>query len=119
LVYAQELLDAGRPFSAHEVLEAGWKAAPESERDVWQGLAQLAVGVTHAARGNPTGARRLLERAEDNLGSAEASAPHQIDIAGLRGWAQQQVAGLQVARVGESLSLKIPRLTVVDREAHR
>ena len=34
----------GRPFHAHEVLEASWKAAPPAERDLWQGLAQLAVG---------------------------------------------------------------------------
>src|ERR1700722_15528100 len=45
---AQDLLDAGRPFHAHEVLEASWKAAPPGERDLWQGLAQIAVGVTHA-----------------------------------------------------------------------
>ena len=59
---AQRLLDAGRPFHAHEVLEGTWKAAPPDERDLWQGLAQLCVGLTHALRGNPVGARRLLER---------------------------------------------------------
>jgi hypothetical protein len=64
---ARALLDAGRPFSAHEVLEARWKAAPAEERDLWQGLAQLCVGVTHAARGNPTGAARLVERAAGRL----------------------------------------------------
>ncbi|MGZ4594906.1 MAG: DUF309 domain-containing protein, partial [Actinomycetes bacterium] len=40
LAEAQRLLDAGRPFHAHEVLEGTWKAAPEAERDLWQGLAQ-------------------------------------------------------------------------------
>ncbi|MGH3409474.1 MAG: DUF309 domain-containing protein, partial [Streptosporangiaceae bacterium] len=59
---AQQLLDAGRPFHAHEVLEASWKAAPEAERDLWQGLAQLAVGLTHARRGNAAGAAALLRR---------------------------------------------------------
>lgn len=49
---ARELVKAGRPFSAHEVLEASWKAGPIEERDLWQGLAQLCVGMTHAARGN-------------------------------------------------------------------
>ena len=48
-----EMLLAGRPFHAHEVLEAFWKAAPPAERDFWQGLAQLAVGLTHARRGPP------------------------------------------------------------------
>ena len=52
LAEAQELLDAGRPFHAHEVLEDAWKSAPEAERQLWRGLAQLAVGLTHATRGN-------------------------------------------------------------------
>lgn len=62
LRFARELLEAGRPFAAHEVLEARWKAGPVAERDLWQGLAQLCVGITHAARGNATGAARLVER---------------------------------------------------------
>jgi hypothetical protein len=62
LVAARALVEEGRPFSAHEVLEARWKAGPEQERDLWQGLAQLCVGLTHALRGNPVGGRRLLER---------------------------------------------------------
>ncbi len=63
LALAQRMLDEGRPFHAHEVLEASWKAAPDEERDFWQGLAQLAVGLTHARRGNPAGAVTLLRRA--------------------------------------------------------
>ena len=59
---AWKLVQEGRPFAAHEVLEARWKAGPEEERDLWQGLAQVCVGLTHAARGNSTGAVRLLER---------------------------------------------------------
>src|SRR5699024_6006349 len=51
LAEAQRLLDEGLPFHAHEVLEARWKAAPYAERDLWQGLAQLAVGLTHILRG--------------------------------------------------------------------
>ncbi|MEV5886547.1 DUF309 domain-containing protein, partial [Streptomyces sp. NPDC052020] len=59
---AQRLLDAGRPFHAHEVFEDAWKSRPEAERELWRGLAQLAVGLTHAARGNATGGSRLLRR---------------------------------------------------------
>ncbi|MGJ3509908.1 DUF309 domain-containing protein [Enemella sp. A6] len=62
LALARSLLDEGRPFSAHEVLEARWKACPPEERSLWQGLAQLCVAITHAARGNRAGADRLLER---------------------------------------------------------
>jgi hypothetical protein len=59
---ARKLVRQGRPFAAHEVLEARWKAGPDSERDLWQGLAQVCVGLTHAARGNTIGAARLLDR---------------------------------------------------------
>jgi hypothetical protein len=59
---AQQLIDEGRPFHAHEVLEAAWKAAPGAQRDLWQGLAQIAVGLTHARRGNGRGAANLLRR---------------------------------------------------------
>jgi predicted metal-dependent hydrolase len=64
---AQRYLDSGRPFHAHEVLEVLWKSRPDEERDLWQGLAQLAVGLTHAMRGNPTGAIALLQRGDDRL----------------------------------------------------
>jgi hypothetical protein len=59
LAYAQLLLDDGLAFNAHEVLEAAWKHRPDDERDLWQGLAQLAVGVTHVQRGNVVGEAML------------------------------------------------------------
>jgi hypothetical protein len=64
---ARRLVREGRPFSAHEVLEARWKAGPEEERALWQGLAQVCVALTHAARGNRVGAARLLERGSVRL----------------------------------------------------
>lgn len=84
LTEAQRLLDAGRPFHAHEVLEATWKAAPDAERDLWQGLAQIAVGLTHALRGNARGAEALLRRAARRLDRYPDRGPHDIDVAGLR-----------------------------------
>lgn len=64
---ARSLVQEGRPFAAHEVLEARWKAGPDEERNLWQGLAQLCVGLTHAARGNRIGAGRLLDRGSARL----------------------------------------------------
>lgn len=78
---AQDLLDAGRPFHAHEVLEASWKAAPAAERDLWQGLAQIAVGLTHAQRGNARGAVALLRRGAQRVGGYCGAAPHGVDAA--------------------------------------
>jgi len=97
LAEAQELLDAGRPFHAHEVLEDAWKSAPEAERELWRGLAQLAVGLTHALRGNPRGAATLLERGATNIGGFATAPPHGIDVEGLVRWARGAVdAGADV-----------------------
>jgi uncharacterized protein len=85
---AQRLLDEGRPFHAHEVLEATWKAAPANERDLWQGLAQLAVGLTHALRGNKVGAATLLRRGADRISGYAERRPYGIDVAGLLDWAR-------------------------------
>jgi hypothetical protein len=56
------LLAEGRPFHAHEVFEAAWKSVPGPDRELWRGLAQVAVGLTHARRGNTSGAVALLRR---------------------------------------------------------
>src|SRR5215469_6961584 len=81
LAEAQRLIDSGRAFRAHEVLEAAWKAAPAAERDLWQGLAQLAVGLSHAQRGNPRGAAALLRRGGQRVAGYAGSAPHRIGAA--------------------------------------
>jgi len=78
LTEAQRLIDSGRAFRAHEVLEASWKAAPPAERDLWQGLAQVAVGLTHAQRGNARGAAALLRRGGLRVAGYADSAPHGI-----------------------------------------
>ena len=88
LIEAQRLLDEGLPFHAHEVLEAAWKAAPDAERDLWQGLAQLAVGLTHALRGNNLGAATLLRRGADRISGFAAAPPHGTDVTGLLHWAR-------------------------------
>ena len=81
LAAARALLAVGRAFSAHEVFEASWKAAEPHERDLWQGLAQLCVGLTHLQRGNPVGASTLLRRGAGHL--TESRAAHGLDLARL------------------------------------
>jgi predicted metal-dependent hydrolase len=90
---AQRLLDTGYPFHAHEVLEAAWKAAPDAERELWRGLAQLAVGLTHAERGNTTGASALLLRSADRIEEYAGSAPHGIPAGALATWAREKARG--------------------------
>jgi uncharacterized protein len=84
---AQELIDSGRAFRAHEVLEASWKAAPEHERELWKGLAQVTVGLTHAQRGNATGAVVLLRRGGRRVAEYAQSPPHGISAAAVARYA--------------------------------
>ncbi|HEY0815651.1 MAG TPA: DUF309 domain-containing protein [Pseudonocardia sp.] len=92
---AQRLLDAGLPFPAHDVLEGVWKAAPAAERDLWRGLAQLAVGLTHAQRGNARGAVALLARAADGLRRWAGPVPAGIDLTGLPTRAEELAARIE------------------------
>ncbi|UGY94570.1 DUF309 domain-containing protein [Streptomyces gobiensis] len=110
LTEAQRLLDAGMPFHAHEVLEDAWKSGPEHERELWRGLAQLAVGVTHAARANTTGAAALLRRGADTIGPYAGNPPHGIDITGLRTWAQTLAGSLHTGHEPPPAASIAPRL---------
>jgi uncharacterized protein len=87
LSFAQDLLDRGLAFNAHEVLEAAWKNGPDDEKTLWQALAQLAVGITHVQRNNVKGAVTVLRRAAARLALEEA-APYDIDVAGLAHYAE-------------------------------
>jgi uncharacterized protein len=90
--YAHELLADCRPFSAHEVFEARWKAGPDSEGELWQGLAQLCVGITHAERGNRIGALRLIGRARRRLEtySATGGPVYGLDLSQIIEWIQDR-----------------------------
>lgn len=105
LRYAQELLDNGRAFTAHEVLEAAWKNGPTAERQLWQGLAQIAVAITHVQRGNIKGAITLLERGTANIGTEPAG--YGIDSAGLRSYTATLITQLRTGNQPDSLR---PRL---------
>jgi hypothetical protein len=111
LGYAQDLLDRGLAFNAHEVLEAAWKNGPDDEKKLWQALAQLMVGITHVQRGNVKGAITVLRRASAGL-ALDDKAPYAIDVAGLVEYAgvliDDLAAGAEVTP--DRLS---PRLVVV------
>jgi hypothetical protein len=116
LAEAQRLLDSGRPFHAHEVFEDAWKGEPGPERELWRGLAQLAVGLTHAARGNRAGAASLLRRGADVIepfaaGAAPGASPAvtpsladgtggvaAVDVAGLVSWARAAATDVAAGR---------------------
>ena len=98
-VLADRLLRDGRPFHAHEVLEAAWKAGPPGERDLWQGLAQIAVGLTHARRGNARGAVTLLRRGTQHVcghgNQADGSHPYGLDVPAVLAAAEDLAARIE------------------------
>ncbi|MEV6832951.1 DUF309 domain-containing protein [Streptomyces sp. NPDC051133] len=111
---AQALLDAGRPFHAHEVFEDAWKAGPEDERALWRGLAQLAVGLTHAARGNAVGGARLLRRGAGALREWAAGrggeGPYGMDLPGLARWAENLAERVERGAGRVDAGAEAPRL---------
>lgn len=56
------LFDAGRYFEAHEVWEELWRTGRSPYRLLFKGLAQLAVSLEHARRGNLRGAASVGRR---------------------------------------------------------
>ncbi|MCU1678818.1 MAG: hypothetical protein JWM93_3576 [Frankiales bacterium] len=105
LAEAQRLVDEGRPFHAHEVLEGSWKAAAADEKGLWRALAQLAVGLTHAQRGNRVGAETLLRRGANGLAPAAGTAPYDIPIDQLRAEASR-LADLAASGVASAATLR-------------
>jgi hypothetical protein len=94
---AERLLARGFPFAAHEVFEARWKACTPEERELWQGLAQWCVAITHDARGNAVGAERLRRRSLAHLTTPEATAAAArlgMDLSPLTAWLDKPAAEL-------------------------
>ncbi len=54
------LFNGARYWHAHEAWETLWRAAPEEDRDFYQGLIQVAAGLLHLERRNARGARNKL-----------------------------------------------------------
>ncbi|GGS06039.1 hypothetical protein GCM10010269_51270 [Streptomyces humidus] len=111
---AQALLDAGKPFHAHEVFEDAWKSRPDGERALWRGLAQLAVGLTHTARGNLAGGARLLRRGAAAVAEWAAGAgedrPYGMDLAGLARWARELAESVERTGAAVDARAVAPRL---------
>jgi uncharacterized protein len=99
-----ELWNEQRFFEAHECLEHVWHAAPEDDRDLWQGVIQVAVAGVHLQRGNPTGAVALLERAAERL-DRYPDVHRGIDVATTRRRCRADAAAI---RAGTATEVRIP-----------
>ena len=108
---AQKFFDANMPFHAHEVLEGTWKSCPTAERPLWQGLAQLAVGLTHLLRGNRIGAASLLRQGHDRLVAFEGDPPHSLDVGGVLAWSEGLLDELETGTLPISPGIPVLRVT--------
>lgn len=102
LAKAARLLAEERPFHAHEVLEARWKTGPAEERELWQGLAQICVGLTHIQRGNTHGAAALLSRGAARLSSYGSRTPYGVNLDGLARTAERLIGQIGVGNADAS-----------------
>jgi len=111
----------GEYFEAHEIWESVWIGSNGPLREFLQGLIQVSVALHHLSRGNLSGARSLIERAEAHL--AHLPSPfHGIDCRRLLPLADRCVrlgeemirsrnpAGKHCMTRQEWLALPLPRL---------
>ena len=79
---------------------------------LWQGPAQVAVGLTHVQRHNPTGAVTLLERGAERIGPFAAAPPHGVDVAGIATHATALAGRIRTAGLAEVTEADLrPRLS--------
>ena len=64
---AVALFNGVRYWHAHEAWETLWRAAPDEDRDFYQGLIQVAAGLLHLQRRNMRGARNKLREGVEKL----------------------------------------------------
>ena len=104
-----EHFNAGHYFQAHEAWEEGWHPAPEPERDFWQGLTQVAVGLTHRQRGNAHGAATLLRRGSKRL-SRYGETYRRVPVRRIAAFAAS--AADRVEREGVDAPVDVPPITI-------
>jgi hypothetical protein len=85
-------------FESHETLEDLWMVTPLPERDLFQGIIQLAAAFVHFARGEYPGIFKLLDQSLDKL---RQFAPEQFGVDLARLIADTERARDELAALGE------------------
>lgn len=112
LAAGARLFNAGRFFEAHEAWESLWQEVGGKERNLLQGLIQLAAAYHHRGRGNRAGARRLYATGRAHVAAWGAC------YAGLRlEDFLTQVDADFAAMAGGAASTEQPQLRMVDKPA--
>lgn len=92
------LFDEGDYFLSHETLEEYWAEAPKQERDFFQGLINLAVGLHHYHRGNLNGMQMQFRKASARLSSYPPDYEG-VDLAAVMGFLQRVPEALSKGEV--------------------
>ena len=92
------LFNGRRYWHAHEAWETLWRAAPDEERDFYQGLILVAAGLLHLQRRNLRGARNKLDEGVTKLRRYEP-AHHGIFISELIGKGETILEDLNKGRL--------------------
>jgi predicted metal-dependent hydrolase len=87
------LFNGVRYWHSHEAWEELWRAAPDEDRDFYQGLILLAAGLLHVHRRNLRGARNKLAEGVAKLKPFQPS-HHGILVNELIGRAERILADL-------------------------
>jgi uncharacterized protein len=88
------LFNGVRYWHAHEAWETVWRAAPDDERDFYQGLIQVAAGLLHLSRRNRRGATNKLAEGIQKLRPYQP-AHHGIFVNELIGQARRSLDDLE------------------------
>jgi uncharacterized protein len=110
-----ELIRAREYFAAHEELELAWRAAPQAERDFFQGLVHVAVAWYQAGRGRRIGTERQLEKAIRRL-SPYAPAHRGLDLEALLAQLRRALEVAQADRLEHAVRIDLDAVELVEEQ---
>jgi uncharacterized protein len=109
------LIRAGEYFAGHEELELAWRAAPQAERDFFQGLVHVAVAWYQAGRGRRIGTERQLEKAIRRLGPY-APAHRGLDLDALLAQLSRALEVAQADGVEHAVRIDLDAVELVEEQ---
>jgi predicted metal-dependent hydrolase len=110
-----ELIRRGEYFAAHEELENAWRAAPQAERDFFQGLVHVAVAWYQAGRGRRIGTERQLAKAIKRL-TAYAPAHRGLDLEALLVQLRNALEVAQAERLERPVRIDLNAVELVEEQ---
>jgi predicted metal-dependent hydrolase len=110
-----DLIRRGEYFAAHEELELAWRAAPQPERDFFQGLVHVAVAWYQAGRGRRIGTERQLEKAIRRL-TPYAPAHRGLEVDSLLAQLRRALEVAQADRVEHTVRIDLHPVELVEEQ---